>query len=1048
MATEYKLSYTASEIDRKLATVDETKEDLANNYYKSVEVDNKFTEVNENFNTAITKKADLIDGKIPVEQLPDDIGTNENIDLSNYYTKVETDEALILKADLVDGKIPLAQLPTNIGSGEGVGNQIQVDYNQNDETQLDYIKNRPFYTLSPKFNFNFNIKQKFETISWDGNTEGLKKLKFSENAASIVGTSNFFKVSEQTILNFSDIKDSKVCISFFTKDALEEQGLSDILDYYHFSFTMTSSALEESIFYEDSDYLITSLFIIANKAGTLSLDVGLEEPVEIIFPEPGIYFVKEMELYPSELIGAYDVLNSDNLWTVPNILGEGTIMAYDKVSNDYMSPENLINSNIKFKTFNYSGDTAACLSVNLTEEIVEGIEEGDSFILLEDNESWFIVAEGIPLIASIKTPGLSIEGIEIPEVGTYLGYMCTETGNEDGSEIIIDGWRETEKNVQIDPKYIPKKFKAVQSDWENADEKSTSYIKNKPFIIKYFDPFYGDNIYNSDIKIPLGDAFPNSYYGLIYSDPSSFEQDGVFSLYNIQVQTNEGLVDLNNTTISNEYSCNTYRVSNYGFLSGRTDLMAFTNGVVTTQIYLNGTSIQIQFPQKGIYGLYHENEEETFYVSQGDVQYFKANYDYQTDWNQTISSHPSYIKNKPSVTDEIVPYSSGLVTSNGIYNALQNYLPTNSLTHTVSSTVNNPISSKGVYDALQNYKATITTDHTVSSTSTNPISSKAVYTALGNNTSISITSLVNATSSGLMTSKGVYSALGNRTKIETEAPTSGSTKLITAGDVYTLKTELDTKINQKVDSSDSARLFTNTEAEKLTNIEENANNYTLPIASADTLGGIKIGNNLSISSDGTLSAIGGGEGSVDGVVLYNKEQSLTDNQKNQARNNIGAAPSNNVYTKTEVDTKLETKADLINGKISTSQIPDDIVNHKQVQADYAQNDSSKSDYIKNKPTKVSEFINDVNYQTAQQITNTLANYSTTQQMNNALSNKSDTGHNHNISDLTGTASVERGGTGYSSIVDTSYTTARYRASSLHTSETNPSDSGIIAWQYG
>lgn len=69
-------------------------------------------------------------------------------------------------------------------------------------------------------------------------------------------------------------------------------------------------------------------------------------------------------------------------------------------------------------------------------------------------------------------------------------------------------------------------------------------------------------------------------------------------------------------------------------------------------------------------------------------------------------------------------------------------------------------------------------------------------------------------------------------------------------------------------------------------------------------------------------------------------------------------------------------------------------------------------------------------------------------MNNALSNKSDTGHNHNISDLTGTASVERGGTGYSSIVDTSYTTARYRASSLHTSETNPSDSGIIAWQYG
>lgn len=38
--------------------------------------------------------------------------------------------------------------------------------------------------------------------------------------------------------------------------------------------------------------------------------------------------------------------------------------------------------------------------------------------------------------------------------------------------------------------------------------------------------------------------------------------------------------------------------------------------------------------------------------------------------------------------------------------------------------------------------------------------------------------------------------------------------------------------------------------------------YTLPIASADTLGGIKVGENLTITEDGTLNAQAGGSGGV------------------------------------------------------------------------------------------------------------------------------------------------------------------------------------------
>ena len=61
MALEYKLSYTASEIDKKLTDIDEISASLA-------------------------LKADIIDGKIPLEQLPDDIGSGGSITSWNDLT--------------------------------------------------------------------------------------------------------------------------------------------------------------------------------------------------------------------------------------------------------------------------------------------------------------------------------------------------------------------------------------------------------------------------------------------------------------------------------------------------------------------------------------------------------------------------------------------------------------------------------------------------------------------------------------------------------------------------------------------------------------------------------------------------------------------------------------------------------------------------------------------------------------------------------------------------------------------------------------------------
>jgi len=60
--------------------------------------------------------------------------------------------------------------------------------------------------------------------------------------------------------------------------------------------------------------------------------------------------------------------------------------------------------------------------------------------------------------------------------------------------------------------------------------------------------------------------------------------------------------------------------------------------------------------------------------------------------------------------------------------------------------------------------------------------------------------------------------------------------------------------------------YTTAEKQKLSGIASNANNYTLPPATASTLGGVKQGTGCTIAPDGTLNVTGGGSGTVDDSV--------------------------------------------------------------------------------------------------------------------------------------------------------------------------------------
>lgn len=75
--------------------------------------------------------------------------------------------------------------------------------------------------------------------------------------------------------------------------------------------------------------------------------------------------------------------------------------------------------------------------------------------------------------------------------------------------------------------------------------------------------------------------------------------------------------------------------------------------------------------------------------------------------------------------------------------------------------------------------------------------------------------------------------------------------------VSLLWSKIKSLLSKKVDSVDGKQLstedYTAEEKEKLAGIEDSANNYTLPIASSSTLGGVMVGGNISISEAGKIS---------------------------------------------------------------------------------------------------------------------------------------------------------------------------------------------------
>ena len=94
----------------------------------------------------------------------------------------------------------------------------------------------------------------------------------------------------------------------------------------------------------------------------------------------------------------------------------------------------------------------------------------------------------------------------------------------------------------------------------------------------------------------------------------------------------------------------------------------------------------------------------------------------------------------------------------------------------------------------------------------------------------------------------------------------------------------------------SGESYTSAEKSKLAGIASGANNYTLPIASTSTLGGVKPdGTSITIDSDGTIHGPGSGGGTVFGV-KGDAETDYRTGNVNLTPANIGAAEATHYHT--------------------------------------------------------------------------------------------------------------------------------------------------------
>ncbi|MBQ1994956.1 MAG: hypothetical protein II237_02040 [Clostridia bacterium] len=180
------------------------------------------------------------------------MGVNK-VDLANGETLIDLQNDTVTPETLAEGVTAHnAEGDPIVGTmtAEGGGSAVQSDYAQNDSTQPDYIKNRPFY------------RSDGYSYEWDG--------KATDEAKKVGGSQFYYYKISDNVITFSDLVGARVTTSANVNETIAE---SSIKTYGNGSFAY--------LYYNDSWEFI---FVCVE---TASFETTLGE-VELT---PGLWFL-------------------------------------------------------------------------------------------------------------------------------------------------------------------------------------------------------------------------------------------------------------------------------------------------------------------------------------------------------------------------------------------------------------------------------------------------------------------------------------------------------------------------------------------------------------------------------------------------------------------------------------------------------------------------------------------------------------------------------------------------------------------------------------
>lgn len=575
------------------------------------------------------------------------------------YTGAEINQKLASldsKADLDEnGKIPVEQIPDDVGR-----TQLQADFNQTDENALDYIKNKPFYTLPPEQDFKSSLTYQDPIIEWDGNIENRPGIYCQDIY--------YYKVSDE-FLNSDMVTNGYLTIGM-PLESLGDGSMKEIFSEYNMIQPLIPALIEMSTVYSDDDYYISMCICSTKRSGPFSTMV--EDMVyEFDFPEPGTYFLYDKSgnvfgeegFYVRKISGpmlAPDETN-ENISIVEDMFGPGSKMVTEKVLDSYLEKDKIINANLDMYIASWDPESIFEGGMHINAKYNSQFEEyTDGFLELMDFEdgSYVIAAQGMPLFASIKE-SIAESGINFPGPATYLVYC--DLKDSAMMELKLNNIRSAETVFQIDSKYIPKQ-EIIHPNYEEMNPESDAYILNKPYYNQsYYNSFYGSldeslQVLHSNDKTKFyqwGCELPDDLKtNDIYNDGKERSDLKVTEIFK---STENGSMQIkNNIQISDASSSKKVKYI-YTYNSSGNEVYAYISfeDAITAKV-LNpwkNTYEDIYFPKAGIYYLCDMSSGSLYYVNQLGL-YRKRNNLPTPDWNVTSSNQDGYIQNKPfSITD-------------------------------------------------------------------------------------------------------------------------------------------------------------------------------------------------------------------------------------------------------------------------------------------------------------------------------------------------------------------------------------------------------------